>query len=318
MLDPAKIHYRYIQNKDIQNAPVLVLIHGLKGTSQTFDGVLPSLSKNFSVLVYDQRGHGQTEELGLEYGPHSLARDLANLLDHLHMDRVHLLGHSFGAKTALAFAEIFPRRTQSLILEDMGIKAGSDPMLGKDEILKKAHEVQLSYQPSYSTKEELLNVAQKVTGDSVKYLERKVKTNPQGLFELTFKPHVSILYHYFCRKEDFVEAWMDLTQPVLFLTADPSYSAVSRSEYFSIKKMKRSGKTQFVEIAGADHSIHKTHPERFVEVVTQFLEVQSSSSTILSDWSPGYGDSLEEAGSESIIFGLGPEPKENGVRRKLF
>ena len=97
----------------------VVLIHGL-GANMAFwyMGIARVLARHYNVVSYDLRGHGRSSAPPTGYDLPHLSGDLAALLDHLGMDRVHLVGHSHGARVALHYALTHPRRTQSLTLAD--------------------------------------------------------------------------------------------------------------------------------------------------------------------------------------------------------
>jgi pimeloyl-ACP methyl ester carboxylesterase len=82
------------------------------------------LSRKFRVTLYDLRGHGRSEMPEQGYSPHTLAQDLSGLMDHLGIEKAHLLAHSFGGVVSLNFACDHPDRVHSLVLADSHISAG--------------------------------------------------------------------------------------------------------------------------------------------------------------------------------------------------
>jgi pimeloyl-ACP methyl ester carboxylesterase len=92
--------------------PVLLLNGGLM-TMSSWNSIAQTLAERFLVIRCDF--HGQLRSPGAQ--PADLrghAEDLAAILDHLSVERVHLLGTSFGAMVGLAFAAAHPERTASL------------------------------------------------------------------------------------------------------------------------------------------------------------------------------------------------------------
>ncbi len=100
----------------------LVMIHGL-ATNLAFwyAGLAPAFTRFGSVTLYDLRGHGRSDITPTGYSPTRLAEDLGALLDHLGLERVHLIAHSFGGLVALSFALNHPHRVKSLVLADVRI-----------------------------------------------------------------------------------------------------------------------------------------------------------------------------------------------------
>jgi len=78
-------------------------------------------SKNYQVLDYDVRGHGQTEVMNDEYSIDLFAEDLNKLLEVLEIPRVCVLGYSMGGRIGLAFALSHPEKTTGLIFANSGV-----------------------------------------------------------------------------------------------------------------------------------------------------------------------------------------------------
>lgn len=99
----------------------LVLVHGLGSTGRIWELVAPLMARRFRVLAPDQRGHGLTTkpETGYDWG--DVSDDLIALLNALGLERVALVGHSWGADVALEFAVRHPQRLEVLGLVDGGI-----------------------------------------------------------------------------------------------------------------------------------------------------------------------------------------------------
>jgi 3-oxoadipate enol-lactonase len=105
--------------------PVLVLVHGLACGRRMWGRQVRAFSSRFTVVTYDQRGHGLTSapDETDAYSPGHLSRDLAGLLDHLGIAACHVVGFSMGGGPALALAAAQPQRVRSLVLADVGAGA---------------------------------------------------------------------------------------------------------------------------------------------------------------------------------------------------
>jgi pimeloyl-ACP methyl ester carboxylesterase len=84
--------------------PPLLLVHGSWGDHHNWDAVVPALSKSFRVVIYDRRGHSQSERLATQGGIEEDADDLAELARTLGIVPAHIIGNSFGASIALRAA----------------------------------------------------------------------------------------------------------------------------------------------------------------------------------------------------------------------
>jgi 3-oxoadipate enol-lactonase len=107
-------------------APRLALIHSLALDRSVWDGVVERLAKDYEILTYDCRGHGQSPKAEGPYTVELFARDLAELLDHIGWERAIVAGCSMGGNVAQAFAAAFPERVTALGLIDTTSWYGPD------------------------------------------------------------------------------------------------------------------------------------------------------------------------------------------------
>ncbi len=114
------LHYQ----RRLGDGQTIVLLHGL-ATNLAFwyFTIVPLLSRDLSLVLYDLRGHGRSDMPRSGYTTADMAADLDGLLDNLEISRAHLIGHSYGGAVALHYAALHPARVASLILADARIRA---------------------------------------------------------------------------------------------------------------------------------------------------------------------------------------------------
>jgi 3-oxoadipate enol-lactonase len=94
----------------------LVLVHEMGGTLESWDQVVPLLSRGRRILRHDWRGAGMSEKLRLPPTFDLLADDIAALLDAVGIEgRVVPVGCAVGAGIALAFALRYPDRVAAVV-----------------------------------------------------------------------------------------------------------------------------------------------------------------------------------------------------------
>ena len=98
-------------------APAIVLLHGAFMDRRSWDREVAALSKTYRIVRLDLRPFGESTA---PEKPYSVPEDVLRLLDHLKIDRAHLMGHSFGGGVAVDFALLHPDRVASLILVSAG------------------------------------------------------------------------------------------------------------------------------------------------------------------------------------------------------
>jgi pimeloyl-ACP methyl ester carboxylesterase len=96
--------------------PALLLLHGLGCDHTTWSPVIHDLAKHFTVIAPDLLGHGVSAKPRADYSVGGYANGMRDLLTVLNIDKVTVVGHSFGGGIAMQFAYQFPERTERMIL----------------------------------------------------------------------------------------------------------------------------------------------------------------------------------------------------------
>jgi pimeloyl-ACP methyl ester carboxylesterase len=110
------LHGRKVAYRTGGWGPLLVLIHGITSNSATWDKVLPKLAKHYTVLAPDLLGHGRSDKLRGDYSVGAHANTVRDLMDALGYARATFVGHSLGGGVALQLAYQYPERVDRLVL----------------------------------------------------------------------------------------------------------------------------------------------------------------------------------------------------------
>src|SRR4051795_4100572 len=100
--------------------PPLLLLHGIGNSAQTWAGVVDRLAASHTVLAPDLLGHGSSDKPRGDYSVAGYANGMRDLLSVLDVEQVTVVGHSLGGGVALQFAYQFPERCQRLVLVGSG------------------------------------------------------------------------------------------------------------------------------------------------------------------------------------------------------
>lgn len=92
----------------------LILISGYNCDHLCWEPVLKELSEHFQVLIFDNRGSGQTTDSGLPLTIGLMADDVNALMDKLNMTKAHIVGQSMGGTIAQVFAIRYPEKINKL------------------------------------------------------------------------------------------------------------------------------------------------------------------------------------------------------------
>jgi pimeloyl-ACP methyl ester carboxylesterase len=121
-IEPASValHGRRVTYAQAGAGPVLLLIHGMAGTHESWEAVIEPLARAHTVIAPDLPGHGSSAPGGGDYSLGALAAGLRDLLGALGHTRATLVGHSLGGGIAMQFAYQFPEATERLALVSSG------------------------------------------------------------------------------------------------------------------------------------------------------------------------------------------------------
>jgi pimeloyl-ACP methyl ester carboxylesterase len=115
-----ELHGDRVAYRDEGDGEVLLLIHGMAGSSDTWRSVIPQLSKKFRVIAPDLLGHGESAKPRGDYSLGAFAVWLRDLLDELGVSHTTVVGHSLGGGVAMQFAYQHPDYATRLILISSG------------------------------------------------------------------------------------------------------------------------------------------------------------------------------------------------------
>jgi pimeloyl-ACP methyl ester carboxylesterase len=100
--------------------PLLVLLHGIAGSSDTWNDVIEQLAERYTVVAPDLLGHGESAKPRGDYSLGAYASGVRDLLTALGHGKGTIVGHSLGGGVAMQMAYQFPERCDRLVLESSG------------------------------------------------------------------------------------------------------------------------------------------------------------------------------------------------------
>jgi pimeloyl-ACP methyl ester carboxylesterase len=119
-LQHVRIHGHDVGYRAAGEGPVVVLIHGMAGSSVTWRQVAPALAEHYTVVCPDLAGHGRSAKPRGDYSLGAHACGVRDLLVTLGYERATVVGQSLGGGIAMQFAYLFPQRVERLVLVSSG------------------------------------------------------------------------------------------------------------------------------------------------------------------------------------------------------
>ena len=120
-IDGLRFHYRDWPSRRDVDAPALLLLHGFTGHARSWDPLAGAMTDRYRVLALDLRGHGETDWAPADrYGADDMVGDVQAFVQALGLERVALLGLSFGGLVATIYAGLRPSVLTACVVVDIG------------------------------------------------------------------------------------------------------------------------------------------------------------------------------------------------------
>jgi pimeloyl-ACP methyl ester carboxylesterase len=112
------------------SGPPLLLLHGIGDSSASWVPLMRPLADEFTVIAPDLLGHGESDKPRADYSVAAFANGMRDLLDVLGIDRATVVGHSLGGGVAAQLTYQHPTRVERLALvASGGVARGVNPFL---------------------------------------------------------------------------------------------------------------------------------------------------------------------------------------------
>jgi 3-oxoadipate enol-lactonase len=104
----------------------MLMLHGFAESGVSFNAWVPQLARRFRVIRPDLRGFGRSTPMPADYpwSVEGIIDDLLRLMDHLGIDRFHLVGSRIGGGIAIRFAVAHPERVRTLAVTGASFVSG--------------------------------------------------------------------------------------------------------------------------------------------------------------------------------------------------
>lgn len=122
--------HMYYETHGDTGTPLVLLHGGVMTIDLTYAALIPALAARHRVIGVEFQAHGATADIDRDLTYANLASDVVGLLDHLGIDRAHVMGHSMGGGTTLELAVRHPGRLLSTVPISASVRLdGSHPDL---------------------------------------------------------------------------------------------------------------------------------------------------------------------------------------------
>lgn len=231
-----------------EGSPLVLLPAGMMTTDLSFAALIPELATRHTVIAVEPQGHGRTADIDRDISFGAWASDVVALLDHLGIDRAHVLGHSMGAGVALELAISHPDRVRSIVPI-----SGSLDNDGQHPDLK---------DPSTYATSELMPTPEDFAAMQEAYV--RLSPHPERFQDLMARMSVSI------------EAWKGwtgqqtaaITAPALIVVGDRDFTTVEHAA----EMLRRIRGSQLAVLPGTTHMQATRRADLLLPMLATFLD----------------------------------------------
>jgi pimeloyl-ACP methyl ester carboxylesterase len=261
-MNTGAVELYYRQSGDPEK-PKLCLLHGLFGSASNWMGVVKYLQHDFHIIIPDMRNHGRSPHCQ-EMDYPLMAHDLLALFNRLDMGSVHLLGHSMGGKVAMWLALQQPERIEKLVVADI---APVTYMHSFERIFSGLQGLPLAQIKNRDDADRRLAAWVSETGVRQFLLQNLVR-QPDGW---SWRFNLDVLHKVISRLAGFPQA------DRLIFAGDVLFVHGERSDYLKDAYRERIGQLfphyRLRMMNGVGHWLYAEQPQRFAQVVKEFLAV---------------------------------------------
>ena len=115
-VDGLKMYYEVHSCEKHTSGVPLILLHGGLLSTDSFAGMMPTLSANREVIAVDLQAHGRTADIDRPLNLPAMADDIAGLMKYLQIEKADVMGYSLGGGVALRTAIQYPENVRKMVL----------------------------------------------------------------------------------------------------------------------------------------------------------------------------------------------------------
>lgn len=231
-----------------EGSPLVLLHGGVMTIELDFAALLPELVTRHTVIAVELQGHGRTADTGRPITPAALASDVVGLLDHLGIDRAHVLGHSLGGGVALELAVSHPDRVRSIVPMSITVR----PDGTHEEIIDPGKHATSSRMP---TPQDFADMTEAY---------KRLSPHPEH-----FDDFVAMLSGVASQLEGWTEEQLaGVTAPTLLMIGDHDFTTVEHGALM----LRLIPGSQLAVLPGTTHMSITRRPDLVIPMLTAFLD----------------------------------------------
>ncbi len=251
--------FRYFDSE--KGDKTLLLLHGYLESIESWEFILPLLTKYYRVIALDIPGHGISEVKGEIHTTEFIADTIKALLDKINVSKISVMGHSMGGYFAIALKRKYPEIVEKLILHH-STPDGDTPERGENrkreiEVIRSGRkELLATINPGKS----IAKKNRKVMSETIREMSEQVMmTEDEGIIALL---------NGMMERGDGNEVISAMKSDVMLIFGrDDEFMP----EEYSLSISEKHAKARTVWMEDSGHSSHYEEPEKLVAHIVNFL-----------------------------------------------
>ncbi|KAA9325469.1 alpha/beta fold hydrolase [Adhaeribacter soli] len=239
-----------------------VILHGLFGTSDNWQTLGRRFSETHKVYLADMRNHGRTEH-SAAFDYQLMADDIKEFVESENLQDPIIMGHSMGGKAAMQFALQNPELLSELIVVDIAPKSYPPH---HDEIIAGLKAIDLASLKSRNEADEQLK-AYVPEADTRLFLLKNLYRKEDNTF--AWRANLQAVEENIDKLTNNIQLASSFPKPTLFIRGGRS-RYIKPEDTATIKEYFPAARIETIEEAG--HWVHAEAPEKFYDIVMNFLK----------------------------------------------
>jgi len=241
----------------------LLILHGFLGMSDNWKTIgLQFAADGFQVHLLDMRNHGKSFHSD-EFSYEIMAQDVYDYCKAHKLEKINILGHSMGGKTAMLFAVNYPEMVEKLIVADIGPKFYPQH---HQAILEGLNAVDISKKPTRNEVDEIL--AEYIADFGTRqFLLKSLYWQEPG--QLAFRFNLAVFNKNINEIGKSLPENAVFNKPTLFIRGGNS-NYILDEDFENIKNPFPNSKIETIPNVG--HWLHAENPKLFYEISSSFLK----------------------------------------------
>jgi 3-oxoadipate enol-lactonase len=254
---------------------VICLLNGLAMHTGAWYAFLPRLQADYDVLLWDYPGQGRSSTADVPYHLDRIGSYVGRILDEIAVERIHLMGISYGGFVALEFARQFPERLHTLILSGI--------ILSHETLFEMYEDLSLRFYRGGDFDLYTRYMYEKIFGESFVTAAgpERLETMRQNFYQRYYDRTTALIRlteaqdPFFAALNELLPQYRAITAPTLVIAGEEDRVMAPK---FQKKITTILPNSRFVLVEDAGHVVYLEQADRFFDLIRTLMRTKDTDS----------------------------------------